>query len=164
MLRALASLGSRAGTSQPAIGRSQKGTQAAFPLLHHNGEIHASVDRAIDVIDFRSRKWPDLLRPASDLHVMQAWCSWLNQRMRVAICVPHPILHQMFHRDVIDEQQFRAFGNQDDVLHKTVRPHVDGWLAVGTGTRCTGLRDGGDKQRDEAHTNHDASQLNKRPN
>jgi hypothetical protein len=42
-------------------------------LLHNNGQVHALVDRAIDVIDSCGRKGSDLLGTTSDLQVVQGW-------------------------------------------------------------------------------------------
>ena len=74
---------------------------------------------AIDVIDACGRKGSDLGRSVGELHI-DSWCSRLTLGMGSAICVPHPILQDMFCRTVIDDEQFGAFGNQTTFWAKLV--------------------------------------------
>src|SRR5258708_27201299 len=106
---------------------------------------------AIDVIDSCGRKGSDLGRPVRDIDIVQRWCPWLSCRVGGAAGIPRSILQDMFHGTVIDEKQFGAFRNQNHVLGKLVRRHVNSWLAMGTRRSGTGLRDGADKEGDQTY-------------
>src|SRR6266571_1351038 len=131
--------------------------KSLLPSLHHTGQIHALVKGTIEVIDSCDGKWPDLPIPSCDINVAKDRCSRLSSRVRCAILVPHPILQHMLDRTVINNEQFRAFGNQDDVLNKMIQRHMDDWLSVRVGACRTSLRIHRNDERDNEHADHDAS-------
>src|SRR5215471_7417302 len=86
------------------IGDGSGGTEEA-PSLHYNGQIHAWVQRAINVVGACRRKGPDHLRPSGDVDSTQDWRSQLGSRMWDATCVPRSVLQDMFHGTVTDDEQ-----------------------------------------------------------
>ncbi len=108
--------------------------------MHDDGQIHALVKRTIDVVDACDGKWPDLPRSSGDIYVVNGRCSRLGCWVRGAMGVPHPILQHVLNRTVINNEQFRALGNQDDVLRKMIRCQVDNWLSGRVCACRTGLR------------------------
>ena len=68
-------------------------------------------------------EWPDIGASTSDLHVVHDWCAGLLLWLRVSIH-PTAISNKVQNLDIIDQREFRTFGDSDTALHKIARVHV----------------------------------------
>lgn len=97
------------------------------------------MQRTIDVIDPRSKKWTNRFWFTRDVYIAKLWGTRLGLWMARITCVPHPILQDMLHRAIIHHQQALAFRNQHDILGKVGRRHMNDWLPIGASAGCTRL-------------------------
>ena len=63
--------------------------------VNNDREIHALMNRAIEVIDPCCCEWPDLHGIAINLHIIDGGCSWLCGWLRGSIGIPRPIAQNM---------------------------------------------------------------------
>src|SRR5215472_1356043 len=78
-------------------------------LLDKNGQVHALVDRTVEVKDPGGGKRPDGHRSPLDIPIAHNWCSWLRLRVWRAVLGPGSILDEVFDRIIIHQQELSPF-------------------------------------------------------
>src|SRR5215469_13493211 len=117
-------------------------------LLHHDNQVHATVNPAVDEKDACGSERADGERTTCAVNVVQGWHAWLYSGHGCAAGGPGAVLEHVLDMGIVDEQQFGAFGNKHHVLHKGESTHMDGRFAIARGT---GLRVGSHEECDQAH-------------
>lgn len=125
-------------------------------LLHDDDEVHASVNRAVDMKDACTVVGADFQRATFAINVVQNWGAWLCCGKNRASGCPGAVLQEMLDSGIVDDQQFGPFGNKHHVLHKIDNTHVDGRLATGCGAGSTCLRVHSQDQGDQTHPDDQA--------
>src|SRR5713226_120296 len=87
-----------------------------WPLLHYNGQIHASVNRTIEVIHASSSKRTNVYRAASDRYIDHRR-SRLRTALRRAVSLPGTIAQHMLIIGIINQAQFGTLRYKHHILH-----------------------------------------------
>ena len=80
--------------------------------MHNDGQIHASVNDAVDVKGTCGREGADFQRATFAVEVVQDWRAWLCRGHDRAAGGPGAVLQDMLNSGIVDEQQFGAFWEQ----------------------------------------------------
>ncbi len=92
-----------------------KSLLGCFGSLDDDGQAHARVDRAEDVVGARGREWADGGGIVVDLHVADRRCSLFRTRKSVLVGVPHTFGEGMRHRRITYQRERIALMERDDI-------------------------------------------------
>jgi len=127
--------------------------------LHHNGQGHAGVDRAIEVIGAWRGERAKRDRVVVERDVVDQGRSRLHTWHGPLVGAPGPIGEGMGDRAVVDDDQPVALMEGYDIRGEAGGRQVDGGaprLARGRATRSRRLGDGSDQERAEDEPSHGA--------
>src|SRR5436305_13298127 len=79
--------------------------------LHHDGEIHATVNRAVEVVNSRCSEGANFGGAAIDVEIADGWRSWLAGGFGGVTRMPTPTLDNVVELAVIGEFELRYFRN-----------------------------------------------------
>ena len=101
-------------------------------LLDNDGQVHSLVNFAIDMIGAGGGEWSDNDGSAANLNMVD------NRRSRLAhldgpAILPGAVGDEVDSRDIIDQDQLRAFGNGHGALEKGARAHMHRRHAIEVG-------------------------------